>query len=182
MRKVSFAQACAAFVHRFTVDHVPAWARKPCDGNGLFYAPQFASDAEWYENTKFYGEPGHIGGRDECYTTGQTWPHGKWLARAFVKGQPVVKAEQFEAYLQHGTGSGPFLTESVEVKRAPTWWQEKGLQYTASGYGSRIPTEFMVRVNNRWRRVYCRIFSNVGSLFIGKGDSRVSVQIDRVGA
>lgn len=182
MRKLTFTQACAQFTNRYTAEHVPAWARKPCEGNGLFYAPQFASDREWYENTKFHGEPGHFGTRDECFTSGQTWPHGKWLAQAFVKGRAPVRAEILEAYLQHGTGGGPFRTESVEVKRAPTWWQEKGLQFTASGYGSRIPTEYMVRVGNRWRRVYCRIFSNVGSLFIGNGENRISVQIDRMGA
>ena len=32
----------------------------------------------------------------------------------------------------------------VESKVAPLWWQEKGLSFTASGYGGRIPLPYMV--------------------------------------
>jgi len=48
----------------------------------------------------------------------------------------------------------------------PLWWQQKGLNYTASGYGRRIPTQYVVRVENRWRRVYCCIYSNAGTCYI----------------
>lgn len=61
-----------------------------------------------------------------------------------------------------------YQTISAECKASPLWWQLQGLSYTASGYGSRIPTRYMVKFNNRWRRVYCAIYSNNGSLFIGK--------------
>jgi hypothetical protein len=54
-----------------------------------------------------------------------------------------------------------------EVKDSPLLWQEKGLSYTASGYGVKIPTSQMVKFNGKWRRVYCCIFSNVGSCYIG---------------
>lgn len=179
MRPLTLAEAKARFLHRFTAEHAPAWAAKPCAGNGLYYAPHFATDAEWYANTLFHGECGHVGHRDYCHTAKQTWPHGQWLGAAFVVGQTPVKPSH-AAYLQHGKGAGPFLTESVPVKQSPLWWQERGLSYTASGYGSRIPTPFMVRVNNRWRRVYCAIFSNVGTLYIGAGENKITVQIDEV--
>lgn len=39
----------------------------------------------------------------------------------------------------------------------PLWWQNKGLQYTATGYGSKIPTEYLIRHNNRLKRVYCHM-------------------------
>lgn len=65
-----------------------------------------------------------------------------------------------------------FMTIGVDCKEAPLWWQKQGLQYTASGYGSRIPTHYMVKFNGRWRRVYCRIFSNVGTLYIGRLDAQ----------
>lgn len=81
-RKVSFEQAKAQYVHRFTADFVPNWARQQRD-DGTYYAPQFASDREWYENTRFHGEEGHIGKRNECYTTGQTWPLGKALTAPY---------------------------------------------------------------------------------------------------
>ncbi len=73
------------------------------------------------------------------------------------------------AYLQHNTGtSGPFLTEKLEaiVKLLP--FQKMGLQFTATGYGSKIPTRYMVQYNGKLRRVYCRIYSNAGTCYIGK--------------
>jgi len=48
------------------------------------------------------------------------------------------------------------------------WWQKRGLQYTRTGYGSRIPTSWMVHKDGRWRRVYCAIWSNIGTCYIGK--------------
>lgn len=59
-------------------------------------------------------------------------------------------------------------TVSVECKLKPLWWQERGLMYTATGYGARIPTRYMVRFNGKWRRVYARCYSNNATLYIGK--------------
>lgn len=56
----------------------------------------------------------------------------------------------------------------LESKEAPLWWQLEGLSYTATGYGKRIPTRHIVRYNGKWRRVYCAIFSNIGTCYIGK--------------
>ena len=61
-----------------------------------------------------------------------------------------------------------FQTIEVESKKLPLWWQTQGLMYTATGYGKRIPTSTMVRFNGKWRRVYCCIFSNIGTCYIGK--------------
>lgn len=73
-----------------------------------------------------------------------------------------------------------YLTQAVECRESPLWWQDQGLIYTASGYGSRIPTAYMVKYNGRWRRVYCICYSNSGTLFIGKKyDSTLTVTIDR---
>ena len=59
-----------------------------------------------------------------------------------------------------------------DVKEAPLWWHTAGLSYTATGYGRRIPTPRMVRVNGspRWRRVYCCIHSNIGTCYILHAD------------
>ena len=64
--------------------------------------------------------------------------------------------------------SDSFWAVRVESRESPLGWQLHGLTYTASGYGRRIPTRHMVRFNGRWRRVYCCIFSNVGTWYIGK--------------
>ena len=68
------------------MEYVPYWARVPCE-NGKYYAPQFRTDREWYENTKFPEEsefpfPGTKG---QCYTTDQTWPLGLWLDEAYCR-------------------------------------------------------------------------------------------------
>jgi hypothetical protein len=34
------------------------------------------------------------------------------------------------------------------------------------GYGSKIQTSYMAKVNGKWRRVYCIQHSNVGSLYV----------------
>lgn len=55
---------------------------------------------------------------------------------------------------------------SLPVRTKPLWWQIQGLSYTASGYGSRIPTSRQVLYGNRWRRIYCTIYSNSGTCWI----------------
>ena len=73
-----------------------------------------------------------------------------------------------------------YLTQSVDVKECPLPWQEKGLSFTATGYGVRITTRYMVRWLGRWRRVYACQISNAGSLFIGKKfDPQLTVTIER---
>jgi hypothetical protein len=47
---------------------------------------------------------------------------------------------------------------------------------TATGYGSQIPTELMVKHQGRWRRVYCCIFSNVGTNYITSGKDWIVIR------
>ena len=35
-----------------------------------------------------------------------------------------------------------------------------------TGYGDKIPTNTMVFVENKWRRVYCCIYSNIGTCYV----------------
>lgn len=62
-----------------------------------------------------------------------------------------------------------------QVKIEPLEWQKKGLQYTATGYGSKIPTQYKAFVNGKFRRVYCRIFSNIGTCFVMIGKEKQNV-------
>ena len=77
-------------------------------------------------------------------------------------------------YFIHGHSIGldgekqAFWSKRCEAKDAPLWWQEKELSFTASGYSRRLPTRTMVRFDGKWRRVYCCIYSNVGTCYIGK--------------
>ena len=83
IRSISIEQACAMYVHRFTMEFVPYWSRHTQDGQ--FYAPQYRTDREWYENTTFPGE-GHIEKHDRhCECRNQSWPLGQWLREPYIK-------------------------------------------------------------------------------------------------
>lgn len=71
-----------------------------------------------------------------------------------------------------------FCTVSAPCINKPLWWQLQGLSYTSTGYGSRMPTALMVQWNSKWRRVYCQIYSNIGTLYIGKIADGLIVQIE----
>ena len=76
MARPTLEEAKSQYPHRYTREHTPAWAR------GTDYAPQYHSDAEWYANTTFPGEPGHLGGRKHCFSSNPSWPLGQRLAKA----------------------------------------------------------------------------------------------------
>ncbi|KAE8546183.1 hypothetical protein [Marinobacter nauticus] len=79
-------------------------------------------------------------------------------------------------YLQFGQNTGPFQTVAVEHKEKPLPHHKAGLQYTATGYGSKIPTRYMIRFENRWRRVYVACFSNVGTAYVFIDGEKVTVE------
>ena len=55
---------------------------------------------------------------------------------------------------------------TVTIKRL--WWQLKGLQQTATGYGGKLTTEYMLAIPGAPRpyRVYAICHSNVASFYI----------------
>lgn len=67
--------------------------------------------------------------------------------------------------------------QTVEVPLKETPAPRSG--QTRTGYGSAIPTRYMVFVNGKWRRVKCRVFSNNGTLHLGD-IVRCTVQIDQL--
>ena len=80
---------------------------------------------------------------------------------------------------------GPLAGQLVRIEigvtaliERPLDWQQRGLSYTATGYGKKIPTPYMVRtIDNRWRRVYCAIYSNAGTLYVMHGKDRTIVEL-----
>ncbi len=91
-RPISFEAAKARYVHRFTCEHVPAWAKQQ-NPNGSYPAPQFATCREWYDSTLFEGES-CLADKSHCYTSGQTWPHGKSLLTPFSNSQGWINREK----------------------------------------------------------------------------------------
>lgn len=54
------------------------------------------------------------------------------------------------------------------------WWQKRGLQQTATGYGRKLTTEYMLHLPDSPKpyRVYAICFSNTASFYIlRKGDA-----------
>ena len=47
-----------------------------------------------------------------------------------------------------------YQVRAVEIIEKPLEWQKRGLSYTATGYGKRIPTRWMVRFNGKLRRFF----------------------------
>jgi len=67
--------------------------------------------------------------------------------------------------------------EDLEHKESLLPWQKHGLQYTASGYGRKIPTRHMVKLpgSKRWRRVYVCQLSNAGTAYVPDKDGNWTV-------
>ena len=72
------------------------------------------------------------------------------------------------AYLKVPGSKGFETTTPFDAKESPLRWQEQGLMETADGYGRQLTTVYMVKVRNRWRRVYACQIANAGTLYIGK--------------
>lgn len=83
--KIAFNEACAKYVHRFTMEHVPQWASEQRE-DGTYYAPHYRSDREWYDNTLFPPHEFTMSKKDtSCHSTNQTWPLGKALDKPYHK-------------------------------------------------------------------------------------------------
>lgn len=68
----------ARYVHRFTGEHHPAWARQPSP-DGRPYPVQFADDSDWLANTFFpITKAGEIARRPAYCESHPTWPNGNW--------------------------------------------------------------------------------------------------------
>jgi len=55
-----------------------------------------------------------------------------------------------------------FLTREVEIKAKYTNYTK----LTKSGYGCDFPSDYMIKVNNKWRRVYIMCYGNGATLYI----------------
>ena len=66
-----------------------------------------------------------------------------------------------EVYLNIGKAPNPCRTIKVEYKRT-----EAPLNRSISGYGSKLPTPYMIKFRNKWRRVYAICWSNCSTQYI----------------
>ena len=79
----------------------------------------------------------------------------------------TMKTHYLHGHSERADGTkDSFWTAEVESKDAPMRHHLAGLSWTATGYGSAIPSRTMVKHNGRWRRVYVCIFGNSGTAYI----------------
>ena len=75
-------EALARFVHRFTGDHRPQWARNPRP-DGSPYPLQFKDDADWLASTRFYvRKDGGLSERHRFCESSPTWPNNPELRKS----------------------------------------------------------------------------------------------------
>lgn len=90
-------------------------------------------------------------------------PAPQWVARVHTKAR------------RKDGGFDSFLTQRVPLKVTDV---PHG-RVAKSGYGSRIPTQYMVKWAGRWMRVYAICYSNAATLYIGpKHDECMTVTVD----
>lgn len=62
-----------------------------------------------------------------------------------------------------------YLDDSTIMAAKTTEVPQNGM--TVSGYGSRMPTRYMVKLaDKRWRRVYAICYSNIGATYVQVGN------------
>jgi hypothetical protein len=103
----------------------------------------------------------------------------------------LFKIEWYDAHTGAGYIRANLLSGSVELPALPdgvVWpsplamserlleWQRLGLQYTATGYGTKIQTSKVITWSDgKVRRIYCDIYSNAGSCYCMIHGCKVSV-------
>jgi hypothetical protein len=87
---------------------------------------------------------------------------------AFVHGRAVRPDGSYDS----------LFTDAVDHAEVPMPHHLHNRQWTATGYGKRIPTPHMIRWYGKWRRVYCCIYSNIGTCYIGKLSDNLIVDIN----
>lgn len=55
--------------------------------------------------------------------------------------------------------------DRTELVHAPTDWQKRGLQQTASGYGRKLNSGFKIHFDGKLRRLYATCYSNAASVW-----------------
>lgn len=88
---IPFEQAIIICQNRFTKEHVPIWASEPLP-NGMYPAPQYETDRDWYEKTSFY-ENTH--GVIQSMSGNQTWPLGRYLESPYKSLRVQREGDRF---------------------------------------------------------------------------------------
>jgi hypothetical protein len=92
----------------------------------------------------------------------------------------LIKREKI-MFKKSDTGGFAYAQDTFaisEVIQKLTPWQERGYSYSSTGYGRKIPTSVVVKIANRYYRVYCCVFSNIGTCYIVKNKENYIIDIE----
>lgn len=76
-----------------------------------------------------------------------------------------------QVMINHPDHASDFYTP----RYCPLDWQRRGLSKTASGYGTKIPTTYVLNYQGRDRRIYVDQYSNAGHTYIIVNKQKVTV-------
>lgn len=104
-------EVLAAYVHRFTKQNKPVWARQPKE-DGTFYSPHFEDDDDWLGHTYFAVDENQRlkPGRWSCQSF-PTWPDNPELREGYVAGEEVKEVDP-----------KPVPAPVVPIPKAPFAW------------------------------------------------------------
>lgn len=114
--RIRFDTAIKRYPNRFTLEHIPSWALKPLFGK--YFAPLYASDREWYDNTQFPEEIEQLP-RDQCLSKNFSYPIGKWLKRQYYIGMTKEEGgyeEPIDEFAFLTEGESPETNQVLEAE------------------------------------------------------------------
>lgn len=79
------------------------------------------------------------------------------------------------AYLQFGEWGGPYQTAMADGVAIDAQAPRGG---NLTGYGPKQPTPYRVLFRGHWRRVYCCIYGNIGTLWCSVMGEQIKVDLD----
>ncbi len=86
-----------------------------------------------------------------------------------------MKEFTFADVVNHDSAYARIYASRADLMEAMPAWMAQGLQQTASGYGRKLNTGLKIRFNGRDYRVYCTIFSNIGTVWFKSRGRRIVV-------
>jgi len=76
----------------------------------------------------------------------------------------------------HGDNYKRIYTDKNELIDNPLWYHKRGLSQTASGYGSKLTTPYMIQLCGRTYRIYCTTYSNSGTCWITRKHKTIYIE------
>ena len=80
------------------------------------------------------------------------------------------------SHTQYATDPTGRKLDQSDFEDHPLYCHKHNLMQTATGYGSKLATQYKVKHNNRLKRVYCYQFSNIGTLYIMEKGEKIIIQ------